>query len=137
MHEHEMAPDWLREFDWKSYDPNRLSGDQLERLEAAFAAFFATRSRRELYDEALKRRILLAPCNDAREILDHPQLRDRGLFVTIDYPELGARVEHPGFFARIDPDAAEPGMRVRRAPRLGEHNQQILGPLGLESGQTP
>lgn len=129
MNECGMAPAWLLEFDWAGYDPNLLSAGELDRLEAAFGAFFASRSRRELYEEALKRRILLAPCNDAREILDHPQLRDRELFVTLDYPELGACIEHPAFFAKVDVAATKPGMRVRRAPRLGEHNEEVFGPL--------
>ncbi|HEM46002.1 MAG TPA: hypothetical protein ENO23_03050, partial [Alphaproteobacteria bacterium] len=69
-----MAPAWLRAIDWASYSPLTLSDDELERLEAVFAAFFETKTMRTLYEEAIERRILLAPCNDAREILAQPQL---------------------------------------------------------------
>ena len=59
MDEWAMAPDWLKEMDWPSYSPLTLEAGELERLEAAFAAFFAERSMNELYEESLRRRILL------------------------------------------------------------------------------
>jgi len=132
MAEDGLAPDWLRDFDWSTYNHNTLADDEIERLEGAFAAFFATKSRRELYEQALARRIMLAPCNDAREIAEQPQLRSRELFTTIEYPELGASVEHPAFFAKSSRE--ELGIRSR-APRVGEHNAEIYGELGLEAGE--
>ncbi len=128
MAESGMAPEWLRKYDWSSYNHNELADEEIARLEAAFGAFFATRTRRELYEEALRRRIMLAPCNDAREILEQPQLRSRGFFTTIEYPELGAAIEHPAFFARSS--ACRIGVRGR-APRVGEHNAPVYGELGL------
>ena len=107
-------------------------GAYVARLEAAFAAFFATKTRRELYEQALERRIMLAPCNDAREILEQPQLRHRELFTTIEYPELGAAIEHPAFFAKSN--RTQIGIR-HRAPRIGEHNSEVYGELGLGAGE--
>ena len=127
MEECGMAPDWLRDYAWDTYNHNTLSREQIGLLEEAFGAFFRTRTMRELYEQALERRILLAPCNDAKEIVEHRQLRDRELFTAIDYPELGASIEHPDFFAR-----AGEAIRIRRrAPRLGEHNAEVFGELGL------
>jgi crotonobetainyl-CoA:carnitine CoA-transferase CaiB-like acyl-CoA transferase len=128
MAEAGMAPDWLVDYRWSEYNHNSVSDDEIARLEAAFGAFFATKTRRELYEQALARRIMLAPCNDAREILEQPQLRDRALFTTIDYPELGASIEHPDFFAKSN--RCRIGIRCR-APRVGEHNAEVFGELGL------
>jgi len=129
MTECDEAPGWLRELDWERTAPNALGSDELARLEAAFGAFFASRTMRELYEGALARRILLAPCNDAREVLAHPQLRDRDFFTTLEYPEFGASIEHPAFFAR----ANAPEIRIRRrAPRIGEHNDEVYRGLGIE-----
>jgi crotonobetainyl-CoA:carnitine CoA-transferase CaiB-like acyl-CoA transferase len=128
MAETGMAPAWLLAVDWARYDPGALSDAELARLEDAFGAFFAARSMRELYEEALRRRILLAPCNDAREIAEHPQLRAREFFVTLDYPELGASLAHPARFAADSLGAC--GVR-RRAPRIGEHNAELYAELGL------
>jgi len=128
MDEHGLAPEWLRAFDWKGFSHLTVPDEEIERLEQAFGAFFAKHTMRELYEQALARRILLAPCNDARELLEHPQLRSRELFVTLDSPEIGASIEHPDFFARTSDHAI--GLR-RRAPRIGEHNAEIYGELGL------
>lgn len=129
MAEDGMAPDWLRDYDWAAYNHNTVAPEEIARLEEAFAAFFATKSRRELYEQALARRIMLAPCNDAREISEQPQLRHRELFTTLDYPELGAAIEHPAFFARSS--RGDIGIRGR-APRIGEHNAEVYAELGLE-----
>jgi len=128
MAEEGMAPDWLRDYDWANYNHNTVSDDEIARLEAAFSAFFATQTRRDLFEQALECRIMLAPCNDAGEILDQPQLRYRELFTTIEYPEFGATVEHPDFFARSS--ACRIGMRSR-APKVGEHNAAIFGEIGV------
>jgi crotonobetainyl-CoA:carnitine CoA-transferase CaiB-like acyl-CoA transferase len=128
MAEEGMAPAWLRAYDFSSYNHNTLARDEARRLEEAFGAFFAGKTRRELYEQALARRIMLAPCNDAREISEQPQLRFRELYTSIEYPELGARFEHPAFFAR----SSRGGIGVRgRAPRVGEHNREVYGELGL------
>jgi crotonobetainyl-CoA:carnitine CoA-transferase CaiB-like acyl-CoA transferase len=127
MDECGAAPDWLRDYDWQHYNHNVLGDAEIARLEDAFGAFFRTRTMRELYEQALKRRILLAPCNDAREILEHRQLRERDLFVAIDLPELGASLELPDFFAKTEDRA----IRIRRrAPQLGEHEAAVFAELG-------
>jgi crotonobetainyl-CoA:carnitine CoA-transferase CaiB-like acyl-CoA transferase len=122
MTESGMAPEWLRSMDWARFDPGSLSDQELARLEEAFGAFFRTKTMRELYAEALRRRILLAPCNDARELLDHPQLRARAFFTELEIADEGARAEHPAFFVR----SSAHGLRVRRrAPRMGEHQAEV------------
>ena len=122
MAESGMAPDWLRSYDWEHYTPLEASAEELARIEAAFGAFFASKTMHELYSQALARRILLAPCNDAREIVRHEQLRARGLFRSIAYPALGTAIEQPDFFAVVSP---RPISIRRRAPRLGEHDAEI------------
>jgi len=128
MAECKMAPTWLLEFDWGTYNHNVMSVEDFAPFEEAFGAFFASKSMRELFEGAVDRRVLLAPCNDAREISEHQQLRSRDLFVTLDYPELGASIEHPAFFAKTNRN----GIRVRtRAPRIGEHNAEVYAELGI------
>jgi crotonobetainyl-CoA:carnitine CoA-transferase CaiB-like acyl-CoA transferase len=123
MAEHGLAPDWLRDYDWEAYNHNVVPEAEIARLEEAFGAFFRTRTRRELYEEALRRRILLAPCNDAREIAAQPQLRARGFFRRFEYPQLGVALEHPAFFAKSDAGDFGP---ARPAPRPGEHTEAVL-----------
>ena len=132
MAEAGMAPDWLRDYDWASYNHNTVSDAEIARLQEAFGAFFATKTRRELFEQALERRIMLAPCNDVREILEQPQLRFRELFTIIEYPEFGARVEHPDFFAK----SSAGGIGIRsRAPRIGEHNAEVFAEIGVGASE--
>jgi crotonobetainyl-CoA:carnitine CoA-transferase CaiB-like acyl-CoA transferase len=123
MAESGMAPEWLRALDWSRFDPNALADAELARLETAFGAFFLSRTRAELFGEALRRRILLAPCNDAAAVLAETQLRARDFFATLGCPDPGARLEHPARCARTSAG----GTDVRnRAPRVGEHGAEVL-----------
>jgi len=121
MHECGMASEWLRAYDWDGYSHLEVPAADLARIESELAAFFATQTMRALYEGALARRILLAPCNDAREIAEHPQLRSRALFERVEYEALGTSFEHVGFFAKLAPRP----MALRRAPRLGEHDAEV------------
>lgn len=133
MDECGMAPEWLRAFDWSGYDPNALPEEEIERLEEVFGAFFRTRTMRELYQEALARRILLAPCNNAREVLEHVQLRDRQLFTTLPLAA-GGTTECPACFGHASRYALRPS---GRAPRLAEHQDEVLGELEGGEGAKP
>ncbi len=130
MDECGMAPDWLRDYNWDAYNHNTVSDEEIARIEDAFGAFFRSKTMRELYEEAVKRNLMLAPCNDARELLEHTQLRSRDFYVTLEYPELGASIEHPAFFGI----SSAAGIRIRnRAPRIAEHNAEVYGELGLDA----
>jgi formyl-CoA transferase len=68
---------------------------------------------------------------DTLEVLNDPDLRRRGIFVTVDDPARGS-VTIPGWPIKMS-DAYVP---VRAAPRPGEHNQEILGGLlGLSDAE--
>jgi benzylsuccinate CoA-transferase BbsE subunit len=133
MQEEGAAADWLLAYDWEHDAPDAIDEAELERLHAAIGAFFARHTLRELFEGALVRRVPLAPCNDARAVLAQPQLRDRALFTTIEYPELGAAIEHPAFFAKTSRGAI--GIR-RRAPRIGEHNDAVYGEAGFSPAEV-
>lgn len=130
MAEHGMAPAHLKERDWASYNHNVASQEEVDRIEAALAAFFRTKSMQELFDAACERGLMLAPANTAREVLASRQLAARAFFVEIDDPALGAPLTLPGAFAR----SSRGGIGIRRrAPRLGEHNAEVYGGLGLDA----
>jgi crotonobetainyl-CoA:carnitine CoA-transferase CaiB-like acyl-CoA transferase len=104
--------------------------EEVDRIEAAIGAFFRTRTMQELYEAACARTLMLAPANTAREVLASPQLAAREFFVTLDHPHLAARLVYPGAFAKSS--AGGIGIR-RRAPRLGEHNAEVYGALGVDA----
>ena len=63
------------------------------------------------------------------EIVDDGHLRDRGFFVEVEHPELGRSFTYPGAAAVYN---GSPWRISRRAPLIGEHNEEIFcGELGL------
>lgn len=132
MAENGLAAQWMIEKDWASWVPGILmkatEQDQLEiaDLEERVQRFFLTMTKREIYAAALKRRILLAPVATAADIAADEQLKARNYFVRIEHDTLGRTLTLPGAFAKF---TATPVGPARRAPRLGEHNQQVWGEL--------
>jgi CoA:oxalate CoA-transferase len=103
-----------------------LNNDAL--LEIA-AEFFLDRERNWLYREGQSRGLPLVPIPSIAEVLEWEQTRARGYFETIEDPALGA-IRIPGTPLRLMSHRPAPS---RPAPRLGEHNREVLGAgLGLD-----
>ena len=132
MDEHGMAPPCLKERDWTKYNHNLLAQEEVDEMAAAFAAFFATKTKSELYRAAIERKLMLAPINDAPAILASEQLAFREFFADVEYPHLDGVLRHPGALAKLRP----PGLRAPfRAPRIGEHNAAIYAEVGIGARQ--
>jgi crotonobetainyl-CoA:carnitine CoA-transferase CaiB-like acyl-CoA transferase len=141
---------WMREegakteaigsVDWREIDFHRLSeqvGDAEAFLSAVaqeVEAFTRARTKAELFAGAARRRILLAPINNAADVLAHPQLAARDFWREADEPPGGRPLRWPGPWVRF---SATPLVDPPRpAPRLGEHNEAVYGgELGLDAGQ--
>jgi crotonobetainyl-CoA:carnitine CoA-transferase CaiB-like acyl-CoA transferase len=62
-------------------------------------------------------------------MLGSVQLAARGFWTEVEHPELGTTITYPGTFAHTS--EAPPGIS-RRAPLIGEHNQEVYaGELGI------
>jgi len=72
--------------------------------------------------------IWAGPVYSYAEVLDDPQVRHNGSFVTYDHPTEG-RVTTPGFPYRFS--AAEPEV-TKGAPLTGEQTREVLADLGLD-----
>ncbi len=127
-----FAADWMIKKDWGSWVPGILmkatdaDREEIADLEDRVQRFFNTMTKREIYAEALKRRILLAPVATAADIADDEQLKARNFFVRVEHDTLGRTLTLPGAFAKFGVTPVGPG---RRAPRLGEHNGEVWGEL--------
>jgi crotonobetainyl-CoA:carnitine CoA-transferase CaiB-like acyl-CoA transferase len=134
MAEKGLAADWMNTKDWVTWTPGafmKVTDEDLEQigdLEDRTERFFMTMDKREIYAEALKRRILLAPLANMADIADDPQLKARNFFVPVEHDTLGWTLTFPGPFAKL---SETPMGATRRSPRLGEHNcdvyQELLG----------
>ncbi len=130
MDECGMAPESLRNRDWSTYNHNLVTQAEVDEVEAALAAFFASKTMSELFAAACERNLMLAPASTAREIRASRQLAARQFFVEIDDPGRGIKLTYPGAFAKIEGSAI--GVRAP-APRLGEHNAAVYSELHLDA----
>jgi crotonobetainyl-CoA:carnitine CoA-transferase CaiB-like acyl-CoA transferase len=125
----ETAPDSMLTDPRLTDDGYRLEHEA--EVYAALCAFFAPKTKQEAYAAAQHRRIPLAPVNDARDLVDSPQLQARGFFVDVEHPELDTRIRYPGAPYAL---SATPWQLRQRPPQLGEHNAAIWGQeLGLSA----
>ncbi|MBI3303863.1 MAG: CoA transferase [Deltaproteobacteria bacterium] len=131
MDEKGMAPKWMAEKDWSMWGPATFmnaKGEEVQReidaIEAAVTAFLMTMTKAEIYAEALKRRILLAPVATVADITASEQLAARNFFVPISHKDLGVTISYPGPFAKL---SETPLAVAGRAPHIGEHNGEVYG----------
>jgi CoA:oxalate CoA-transferase len=81
----------------------------------------------ELVEEAQRRHFPASPVSTPLDLVDDPQLIARGFLKEIDHPEFG-RIKFPeGAIATVL------GNQLSPAPRLGEHNTEILTQLGYSA----
>jgi crotonobetainyl-CoA:carnitine CoA-transferase CaiB-like acyl-CoA transferase len=115
-----------RDKDWIAYGSLLASGaepiEEFERVKRCVADCTRSKSKAELLQAALDRRLLIAPVSTIADVAGSEQLASRGYFQTHDYEALGVRLRHPGPFARF---SASPIRYRRRAPRIGEHTREI------------
>jgi benzylsuccinate CoA-transferase BbsE subunit len=136
MKEEGAAPAWLlKEGGLKSLTPgsfmaaNATDLRELEMAEDAVEQFFMTRTKKEIWQNILKRRILAAPVATVADIADDPQLQERGYFVDIESPHLARRFTMPGAFAKLTVTPVGP---AGPAPQVGQHNAEVYcGLLGI------
>jgi crotonobetainyl-CoA:carnitine CoA-transferase CaiB-like acyl-CoA transferase len=98
--------------------PGRLANRDL--LVPLLKARFATRSTAEWLDR-LRGRVPCAPVNDVRQALADEQVLAREMIVEVDHPEFG-RLREVRSPIRTEGEVRQPA----RAPRLGEHTEEIL-----------
>jgi crotonobetainyl-CoA:carnitine CoA-transferase CaiB-like acyl-CoA transferase len=106
----------LHAMDWAEYAPNTADEEALRAIEADVAAYFATKTMQELYDEACETNLMLAPINSPREILASAQLAARDFFGPLD----GYRQLPQAFVAIRSADGhAAPARPAGPAPAIG------------------
>ena len=98
-----------------------------EAFDEIFVPWCMGRTKRQIWDQAIKARVFCAPLNTTLDILADPHFLWRGAWASVVHPTLG-RVTMPGrpFIMEGTPWRLE-----RPAPMLGEHNVQVLGELGF------
>ncbi|MFB7287009.1 CaiB/BaiF CoA transferase family protein [Actinacidiphila glaucinigra] len=99
---------------------------------ARTASRLLARTSREWLDAFEAAGIWAGPVYGYADLLDDPQIRHNGTFVTYDHPTEG-RVTVPGFPYRF---SATPPRIDRGAPLAGEHTREILAEAGLDDREV-
>jgi crotonobetainyl-CoA:carnitine CoA-transferase CaiB-like acyl-CoA transferase len=115
-----------RDKDWVAYGTLLASGaepiEEFERVKRCVADCTRSKSKAELLQAALDRRLLIAPVATLADVAENEQLAERCYFQEHVYEAEGRTLRHPGPFAKF---AASPIRYRRRAPRIGEHGDEI------------
>ncbi|MBW2424771.1 MAG: CoA transferase [Deltaproteobacteria bacterium] len=123
-------PEWLE--DDRFVTPAGRVAYAKERLDQT-AAVLKTRTTAEWLERLDAEEVPCAPILPLSEIVKHPQIRANELLVESEHPAAG-RIRQPRPAARFD---RTPAGIERPAPTLGEHTQEILCELGLETRESP
>ena len=119
--------DWI-EFGLRLFTEPEIAPQQLEDAKVAIAAFTSSMTKAELFEEAQRREVLLAPVLTPGELVDVEHLREREFWSQRDDPALGAVVA-PGDW--VKPSAG--GLPDRGLlPELDQHSDEVRAP-----GRTP
>ena len=126
-----------RDRDWIGYGDALLTGrepvDGYERLARMVEGFTRSKTKAELLQAALERKLLIAPITTIDEVVHTEHFAARGYWRPLEHPELGQVFQYPGPFARF---SATPIAYRRRAPMVGEHNGEIYADdLGFTAQQ--
>lgn len=126
IHEEGMLTVEDRDKDWVDYGMLLHTGEEpieeFERIKLLVEAFTLTKTKVELLDAALQKRLLIAPMWNVADVNDSRQLASRDYWETVDVPGAG-RVRFPGPMSRF---SRTPLAELGAPPQLGEHTEEVL-----------
>ncbi len=117
----------LRDKDWIAIVSLIAEGvesvDTHNRAKAVIAAWTASKTKAELLEIAMQRKILVAPASRIRDVVVSEQLAERGYFQSLERPDGGGVTRQLGTFVRSADSTPRP---APRAPRVGQHSAELL-----------
>jgi crotonobetainyl-CoA:carnitine CoA-transferase CaiB-like acyl-CoA transferase len=128
-----VASETLKQTDWSTFDWQTVDQKTVDEITESYSRFFLRHTKAELWEEAQKRGIQLYPLLSPKDMLEFEQLSSREYWTDIEHPELGTSITYPGAFLNF---VGKPCKIERRAPLIGEHNQEIYcNELGLSTDE--
>jgi benzylsuccinate CoA-transferase BbsE subunit len=117
----------MKKMDWPKFDIGRTAQAEIDgEIVNPIRAFFLRHTQKELWDEGVKRRVMVYPVNDAEGVLADGQLQEREFWVSLEHPPLGKTFTYPGAFIKTEKNLCGPRSS---APSIGEHNLAVYGEL--------
>lgn len=124
-----MPDEYMLSLDFKAMGYGAVNKETMDRIVPPVSRFIRERTKQQLFDGAIERRILLFPVATLADIRENSQLEARQFFRTEHSPEFDADLTLLGPFARA---SATPLKGGSMPPRVGQHNAEIyVRELGL------
>ena len=124
----------LKDYEWEKLDASVMTQEDIDRPHSIMDEFFLTKTKAELMEKAVEKEIMFIPVNTTQDLAESEQLAYRDFWTNVDHPELECRLKYPGW--PIKWTQLPPYQPQRRAPFVGEHNEEIYGEeLGLSQEQ--
>lgn len=133
-HQWQTWVDLMGNPEWASLElfDNRLTrGANWDALKLFLQEWVREHSVEELYHAGQARRVPLAPVSTMADLFASDHLKSRGFFAVIDHPRAGS-LQYPGVPYKF---SLTPWTIRRPAPLLGQHNDEILGDLGIPAAE--
>lgn len=118
-----FADEWFKNFNWDEFNHFSTTQEIVDRMEKPTIDFFMTKTKAELMAGAIKYRIMLYPISDTSDLLTSPQLDFRKFWTDVEHNELETSIRYPGKWGN---NSETPPQISRRAPLIGEHNQEVF-----------
>jgi benzylsuccinate CoA-transferase BbsF subunit len=113
-------PEWTQE---ELFKDRIARGANSDALNLFMREWMSSWKKEELFHAGQAKRIPFAKVNTMRDIYADAQLNHRGYFVELDYPG-SEKIRMPGAPSRY---GVSQSITHRPAPRLGQHNDEVLG----------
>jgi crotonobetainyl-CoA:carnitine CoA-transferase CaiB-like acyl-CoA transferase len=129
MEEDGMASTSMKEMEWETFDMATATEGLFNEFSHHMERFFQAHTKKELFQHAVKKNMTLYPVQNTADITADTQLQERNYWAGIEHPELEERLLYPN-----PPFLLSEELRVqkRRAPLIGEHNEEVYrGELGI------
>ncbi len=122
-----LATRKMKTMDWPKFDIGRTPQEEIdEAIVFPIRNFFLAHTQQELWQEGVKRRVMVYPVNDAKGVLAEAQLQERKFWVRMAHPPKGKTLLYPGAFVKTKGDLCGPRSP---APGIGQHNEEVYGEL--------
>ena len=124
--------DWMSEYGLAQdltdpkYEDQAVINEQRDHIQQVIIDFYRSTPRADVTSGAQQRGFPTGNVQAAEDNLNEPHWRERGFWVDVEDPEIGRTVTYPGGAAIF---SASPWKLSRRAPHLGEHNDEVFASL--------
>ena len=143
MHEEGACEDSDLEIDWLNFVEGVMTGriglGEYDRIQDVAAEFTATRTKSELLEAALDKRLLIVPISNVADVAQSPQYEDRDFWRDVEVPTTGSSVRFPGPFAKFSDtplETASPPPTIGADTAAITTNPRTPAPMAVPDAQA-